>query len=280
MALVGLAGLVGDHAHDFVALQLRLERAADAAIGAGRHHRALRRSHFDDRLFVERRGRAGLHAGAAGDAFGRQEIDAARSPLSNSKPRPKIVSANVPWTSSQARTQREQTMHFGGVEGEIGIGGVDRRRRDGWRRRSRSARRAGRRFAGLGLQLAVAVGAAGEACRADGRRCRAPSPRAAAVRSLGVRVWTTMPSSAGVVQEAGVPLRPSISTRHRRQEPNASRLSVAHSLGIGLSIKRRGGHHRRSRRHANLAPVDRQRDGRRARADRRAGIEFLQQRHG
>ena len=46
---------------------------------------------------------------------------------------------------------------------------------------------------------------------------------------------TTMPSSAGVVQEAGVPLRPSISTRHSRQEPNASRLSVAQSFGIGLS---------------------------------------------
>ena len=28
------------------------------------------------------------------------------------KPRPSIVSANVPWTSSQARTQREHTMHF------------------------------------------------------------------------------------------------------------------------------------------------------------------------
>src|SRR5579864_8397649 len=45
-----------------------------------------------------------------------------------------------------------------------------------------------------------------------------------------------MPSSAGVVHEAGVPLRPSISTRHRRQEPKASRLSVAQSLGIGLSM--------------------------------------------
>ena len=77
MALVGFSGLVGDHAQDFVALELRLERAADAAIGAGRHDRALRRSLFDDRLFVERRGRAGLHAGAAGHAFRRQEIDAA-----------------------------------------------------------------------------------------------------------------------------------------------------------------------------------------------------------
>ena len=81
MALVRLAGLVGDHAQDFVALELRLERAAHAAIGAGRHDRALRRSLFDDQLFVERRCRARLHAGAAGHAFGRQEIDAARSDL-------------------------------------------------------------------------------------------------------------------------------------------------------------------------------------------------------
>ena len=29
-----------------------------------------------------------------------------------SKPRPRMVSANVPCTSSQARTQREQTMHL------------------------------------------------------------------------------------------------------------------------------------------------------------------------
>src|SRR3984957_7844472 len=51
--------------------------------------------------------------------------------------------------------------------------------------------------------------------------------------SRGVCVCTTIPASAGVVQDAGVPLRPSISTRQRRQEPNASRLSVAHSRGIG-----------------------------------------------
>ena len=31
-----------------------------------------------------------------------------------SKPRPSIVKANVPCTSSQARTQREQAMHFDG----------------------------------------------------------------------------------------------------------------------------------------------------------------------
>src|SRR5579872_1818050 len=43
-----------------------------------------------------------------------------------------------------------------------------------------------------------------------------------------------MPDSTGVVQEAGVPLRPSISTRHSRQEPNASSMSVAQSFGILL----------------------------------------------
>ena len=48
---------------------------------------------------------------------------------------------------------------------------------------------------------------------------------------VGVCVVTTMPASAGVVQEAGVPRRPAISTRHIRQEPNGSRLSVAQSFG-------------------------------------------------
>ena len=50
--------------------------------------------------------------------------------------------------------------------------------------------------------------------------------------TFGVWVRTTMPSAAGVVQEAGVPRRPSISTRHSRQDPNASRVSVAHSFGM------------------------------------------------
>ena len=48
----------------------------------------------------------------------------------------------------------------------------------------------------------------------------------------GVWVWTAMPSATGVVQLAGVPRAPSISTRHRRHDPNAARLSDAQSLGI------------------------------------------------
>jgi len=47
----------------------------------------------------------------------------------------------------------------------------------------------------------------------------------------GVWVRTTMPGSHGVVHEAGVPRLPSISTRHRRQDPKGWRESVAQSLG-------------------------------------------------
>src|SRR3546814_16420139 len=43
-----------------------------------------------------------------------------------------------------------------------------------------------------------------------------------------------MPSATGVVQEAGVPARPAISTRQSRQEPKASTISVAHSLGTWM----------------------------------------------
>lgn len=50
--------------------------------------------------------------------------------------------------------------------------------------------------------------------------------------SRSVWVWTTMPSATGVVHEAGVPARPWISTRQRRQEPNASSMPVAQSFGI------------------------------------------------
>ena len=40
-----------------------------------------------------------------------------------------------------------------------------------------------------------------------------------------------MPGATVVVHEAGYPRRPSISTRHKRQEPNAFNVSVAQSFG-------------------------------------------------
>src|SRR5262245_36575513 len=39
----------------------------------------------------------------------------------DSKPRPWIVSANVPCTSSHARTQREHTMHSSGLKPKYGL---------------------------------------------------------------------------------------------------------------------------------------------------------------
>ena len=49
--------------------------------------------------------------------------------------------------------------------------------------------------------------------------------------SASVWVRTDIPAATGVVQEAGKPLTPSISTRQTRQEPKGSRESVAQSLG-------------------------------------------------
>src|SRR6185295_2676103 len=71
--VVRLAVLVRYHAHHFFAAHLRLERAADAAIGAGRDHRVLGLADLDDLLLDQRRRRAGLNAGAAAHAFGIHE---------------------------------------------------------------------------------------------------------------------------------------------------------------------------------------------------------------
>src|SRR5579872_600916 len=50
--------------------------------------------------------------------------------------------------------------------------------------------------------------------------------------SLSLLVRTLIPASTGVVHDAGHPLRPSTSMRHRRHEPNAAIESVAHNFGI------------------------------------------------
>src|SRR5262249_49517364 len=73
VALVRAAVLVRDHPDQLVAARLGLERAADAAVGAGGEDRAGRHGEHDDRLLLQRRGRAGLHARAAGDALGVKE---------------------------------------------------------------------------------------------------------------------------------------------------------------------------------------------------------------
>ena len=112
MAVIGLAILPRHHAHQRVAAHFRLEGAADAAIGAGSDHRMLWLTVLDHGFLDQRRGRAGLHAGTAGDAFRAEEVSSMPGETWLPNPRPPIVSAKVPCTSSQARTQREQTMHL------------------------------------------------------------------------------------------------------------------------------------------------------------------------
>ena len=73
MAAVCLAVLPGNHAHQLVAAHFRLERAADAAIGTGGDDRMLRLADGNDAFLGQRRGRAGLDAGAARHAFRLQE---------------------------------------------------------------------------------------------------------------------------------------------------------------------------------------------------------------
>src|SRR5262249_21863384 len=69
MAMIGVAILVGNHANDGIPLDLRHERAADAAVRARGKHRPIRLTKLIDGLFHQRRRRACLNARAAGHAL-------------------------------------------------------------------------------------------------------------------------------------------------------------------------------------------------------------------
>jgi hypothetical protein len=114
VALVGAALVGRHHAHDLIAFDLGAEAAADAAVGAGGGHAALGLAHVDDGLLDQRRRRAGLDAGAAGNAVGAMKDSPCPAVTREPKPRPVMVMAKLPWISSQARTQRLQTMHLPG----------------------------------------------------------------------------------------------------------------------------------------------------------------------
>ena len=160
---IGLAVLERHHAHNGGALHLRLEGAAYAAIGAGGHHRMLRLAQRDHALFGQRRRRAGLHACAAGDAFGAEEIRAA--------------GRNLGVEAAPLDGQREGALHFltrphaaraddafGGFEGEIRVALV--LRRFGMVCAVHAvANVAQPHDAGHVLQLAIAIGGTGQAVK-------------------------------------------------------------------------------------------------------------------
>ncbi len=114
VATVGLAVLPRHHAHHFLAAHLGLERAADAAVCAGRDVRMLGLADLDEDFSLSVAvGQACTQAPHETHSLSRKfSLMPADTRLS--KPRPEIVSANVPCTSSHARTQRLQTMHFEG----------------------------------------------------------------------------------------------------------------------------------------------------------------------
>ena len=72
--MVGLAVFLRDHSNDLVALEFGLERAAYAAVCARRQNRAVRYAVIDDGFLHQRRGWTDLHAGAARDALGIEEV--------------------------------------------------------------------------------------------------------------------------------------------------------------------------------------------------------------
>src|SRR5690606_37735142 len=74
VAAVGLAVLPRNHAHQLLAAHLGAEGAADAAVGAGGDDRALGQTDRIDALLLQRGSRTRLHAGAAADALGGEEV--------------------------------------------------------------------------------------------------------------------------------------------------------------------------------------------------------------
>ena len=124
VAAIGLAILPWHHAYELFTLHLRLEGAADATIGAGRDLGPFGLPDLLHRLFLQRAGRAGLDAGAAGDAFGGEEGLV-------------LAGRDAAVEAAAGNGERERTLHFvarphaaraddaqGRVEIEIGIGAV------------------------------------------------------------------------------------------------------------------------------------------------------------
>ncbi len=277
MAVVRLAILIGHHAHEFVAAHLRLEGAADAAIGAGRDDRMFRLADVVKRFFRERRGRAGLHAGAAGYAFGIEEIF-------------HLAGRNTAFKTASIDRQGERTLHFFAgahaaiaddalrrIVSEIGIGRVlgalqvvftfvaitDFAQADD---------------AGLRLQFAIAIGGAGQtvermigdvefhhavAQRLQARRLRmddhARSDRRRAGGGRAVAAFdldeTETAGAKGVHAVGGAKLRDLITEVHR------------------------GAHDRRTGGHVDLGAIDRQLDRRARFRGRCAVIGFVDERH-
>ena len=205
--MVGVAVLVRHHAHHLGALHLGAERAAHAAVGAGGDDAVLGLAVVDDRLFHQRGGGAGLHAGPARHALGDEE--ALLPPGGDHRGEAAAVDG-----------ERERALHLlarahaarahdalGRIEGEVGVGLVLLRRQV------------------VGAVVAVAHFAqahrrrpspAARSCRwrdrsdsrAGDRRCTAPSRRGAAWRARRSACAPSCPARPAWCTRRGSPCGP------------------------------------------------------------------------
>ena len=122
VTVIGIAALVRNHAHQLVTFHLRLERAAHAAIGTGGDHAVLGLAGVDHALFHQCGGGAGLHAGTARDTLGIHE-------------RIVLAGSHLGVEAAAFNGQRKGALHFltsahaagtdnalAGVEAEVGVG--------------------------------------------------------------------------------------------------------------------------------------------------------------
>ena len=272
MAFVGLAVFPGHHADDFAALHLRLEAAAHAAVGAGGGHAVLGLAQHDDFFLFERGRGAGLHAGAAAHAVRLHETAALPRRDARFKAAPgdgQRKSALGLFTRAHAAVAHNA---LGRVVGEIGvrlvffvvevIGAL-----------KPVAHVAQAHHTGLGLQLAVAVGGAGQAVERVVRDIQLHHALAQ-VLQLG-RLGAYLHAGLGRGSARGrVALAPF--NFDQAQAARAKGLQAVGGAQFGhLDARIHGGAHERgAARHGDLGAVDLQRDKFGRCAGGRAVVDF------
>ena len=232
MTLVRAAVAVRHHARHRAVGDLRDERTAHAAVRTRGGDRLLRQAGGDDRLLHQCARGTGLDARAAGHALGFEEWLLLRGgnarfdapPFDGQRERALRVFAGAHAT----RADDAQVV----VEAEIWIAGIDGLRGVHVRARRLRPRSATRRCHARPPVSRARSGCCRGSCPSGARKRRARARRGAASSAASLCVCTFMPAATSVVHDAGKPLRPSISTRHTRQEPKALSVSVAQSFGM------------------------------------------------
>ncbi|MCY1485096.1 hypothetical protein D9M68_187140 [compost metagenome] len=289
MAAVGLAILPRHHAHQLLAAHLRLERAADAAIGTGGDDGMFRLADLDDRFLCERRRRASLHAGAAGDAFRRHEVF-------------RHAGGNTAVETAAADRQRKGALHFlagphaaraddalGRIIGEVWIGLVLRQPlgidfaivagRDVVLALIPVAHVAQADGAGHVLQLAIAIGRAGQTVeRVVGDvKLHHPPAHVLQPRRLGGDFDTRRHRRRARGRHAGASL--DLDETEPAGAEGIHHVGGAELRHLDASVHRRA-HDRGSLRYRDFAPVDRQRHQFFGLGSGSAVVDFMYERHG